>query len=86
MQTLKNHTMKRLKQIGLARKLASFPILILMLGLLQGCAEKVTSDACSWLRQIHPDAGFETRWTRAEKEQVETLDEAIEKKCRSMPL
>lgn len=59
-----------------------------MLGLtlvLSGCATTpppAITDACAWLKQIVPDAGFETRWTRAEKQQVLAFDNQVESQCR----
>lgn len=51
----------------------------LMLTLTASC---VTTDACGWLTKIQPEPGFETRWTRGEKEQAVTLNRNVEKFCR----
>ena len=39
-------------------------------------------DACGWLHYIQPDAGFEARWTRTEKEQAVELNRKIADFCR----
>lgn len=38
-------------------------------------------DFCAWAKPIIPDPGFETRWTRGEKEAVLTLDLNVRTKC-----
>jgi hypothetical protein len=43
------------------------------------------ADACAWLHQFRPDTGFETRWTRNEKEQAVELNRNIANACRGMP-
>lgn len=45
-------------------------------------AATVTPDACAWLRILKPDAGFDTRWTRDEKEYAVALNRNIKKFCR----
>ena len=40
------------------------------------------SDACGWLTMIHPDPGFEQRWTRSEKEQVAVVNRVVDRECR----
>jgi hypothetical protein len=37
--------------------------------------------ACTWLHALKPDAGFETRWTRAEKLQAVVLNRNIKNDC-----
>lgn len=44
-------------------------------------AATVETDACTWLKPIRPDAGFETRWTTAEKQQILALDQNVTKTC-----
>lgn len=56
-------------------------MLSLMLISLSACATPVP-EACAWLRQVSPDPGFQTRWTRAEKEQIDALDRNIEQQCK----
>lgn len=57
-------------------------------GFVSGCTPTThpVPDRCSWVSPIIPDTGFETRWTRNEKEQVESLDEAIDRNCGSRML
>ena len=56
--------------------------LISTLILLGACASPINS-SCGWLKPVQPDAGFQTRWTRAEKEQVDSLDKNIDKNCHN---
>jgi hypothetical protein len=37
--------------------------------------------ACGWLRKFKPDAGFETRYTRAEKIQLVEWNDKIDEFC-----
>jgi hypothetical protein len=53
---------------------------LLMLLSLGECVT-TTPDACGWLKEITPSPGFQTRWTRDEKVQVEALDEKIDTNC-----
>lgn len=55
---------------------------ISMLTFLSACAAPI-NDSCGWLKPIQPDEGFQTRWTRAEKVQVDALDKNIDKNCRN---
>lgn len=54
------------------------PTMILIAGCGGGSA--VTTE-CSWVKPILPDSGFDERWTRAEKEQVASHNEAGEENC-----
>ena len=47
------------------------------------CAQTkpVVTASCGWLQVVHPDAGFETRWTHDEKVQIVTLNDQIKKEC-----
>lgn len=51
---------------------------------LSGCVDKVkASRGCHLFgEKIRPDDGFETRWTRNEKVQVNRLNQKVEKFCR----
>lgn len=56
-----------------------------MLSWIQGCAnmpDAPSPDVCSWVSIIVPDEGFETRWTRQEKEQVLLHDMNVEMFCQ----
>lgn len=48
--------------------------------LMTACAGPA-SDGCAWTRQIVPDSGFEARWTRAEKVQAASHNEAWRRFC-----
>lgn len=65
-----------------AAKCRASLILPLML-ILNACAAAPSpvADACSWASLIIPDAGFETRWTTAEKRQVDAYDKIVQKEC-----
>jgi len=54
-----------------------------MLSLTSACAPApATSDFCAIQPDVTPDPGFETRWTRGEKAQIEKLDEHLDDFCR----
>ena len=54
-----------------------------MLSLTGACASApATSDFCAIQPDVTPDPGFETRWTRSEKAQIEKLDEHLDDFCR----
>lgn len=54
-----------------------------MLSLTGACATApATSDFCAIQPDVTPDPGFETRWTRSEKAQIEKLDEHLNDFCR----
>ena len=54
-----------------------------MLVSVAGCVEPAAiPDACTWLKPVIVDPGFETRLTDREKDQILTLDEHVEKYCR----
>lgn len=40
------------------------------------------TDACTWLRVINVDAGYDTRLTRAEKEAILAHNLKVEETCR----
>lgn len=42
-------------------------------------------DFCTWAKEIIPGDGFQSRWTREEKEQVLSLDQKIIQFCRQPP-
>lgn len=70
MQTLLNKKFRK--------KLMTLSTLIL----LGACASPINS-SCGWLKPVQPDPGFKTRWTRAEKLQVDALDKNIDKNCHN---
>lgn len=49
--------------------------------LLGACSSTPPND-CAWVQKIAPDAGFEARWTLAEKRQVVAHNEAVARFCR----
>lgn len=55
-------------------------ILLLTLTSQNGCAHPVP-DACGWAKEISPSPGFESRWTRDEKNQVDAYDQAVDTNC-----
>lgn len=67
----------RLKQI---RRLTLKASLLLSLGLISACATPIPN-ACAWLTDITPDAGYKARWTENEKRTIEALDENIDNNC-----
>lgn len=64
----------------LKQKLIVKALLLLTLISLNACATPI-SNACGWAKQISPNPGFETRWTRDEKNQVDAYDQAVDKNC-----
>lgn len=42
------------------------------------------SNACGWLGVIHPDIGFEKRWTPAEIRETDALDNKIAQHCPNL--
>lgn len=56
-------------------------MLILMLSLSACVAPTPEANACSWLREDLPAAGFEARWTHDEKAYAIWLNKNIEKDC-----
>jgi hypothetical protein len=66
------------QQIGLGRMLA----VSAMLSLTPSCSNTGAGrSSCGQFQVIHPDPGFETRWTAAEKRQVLAHDEVLERLC-----
>lgn len=59
----------------------AMPILMLALSACASNFATTTTDACVWLKPVIPDKGFETRWTRGEKQQVLVLDQDVQKFC-----
>lgn len=52
--------------------------------LLAGCASEppaVTTSVCTAMVKIHPDPGFETRWTIGEMRQVDQNNRTFDKLC-----
>lgn len=69
--------------LPLSKKMfASFLMLSSTLDLSACATPPASSDACAWLKQIVPDANFQSRWTTNEKAQVLAFDQIVEKECR----
>lgn len=72
-----------------AKTYKNLAMLTLMLPLVGGCAlltgelpsPTPIPDACAWLKKDIPDKGFESRWTRNEKEYAESMNRFIDEKC-----
>lgn len=48
--------------------------------LISACAGSA-GDGCAWTREFVPEAGFEARWTRAEKVQAAAHNKAWRENC-----
>lgn len=67
-------------RLRMNRKSAMKAIAMSTLILLSACADPIP-EACAWLKPVQPDPGFQDRWTRDEKNQVDTLDKNIDQNC-----
>lgn len=76
-----------MSRIGRLRKSTRMFALSLIAISISACAApRPVSSACGWDRKIVPSPGFEARWTRAEKEQVEAHNEKIDAFCTNLAI
>jgi hypothetical protein len=46
----------------------------------------IVASSCGWEEQFYPDPGFETRWTRSEKEWLAAHNQKVAEFCPQSPV